>query len=151
MLDRKRREFITLVGGVAVWPIAARAQQGEHMRRIGVLNGRSRDDPEYQARMAAFQQALAQLGWTDGRNLRIDIRWATNADDLRRHAAELAALAPDVLVAATGTATTAPLLQATRTVPIVFVIVIDPVGAGFVQSLARPGGKPPASSCSNTA
>jgi putative ABC transport system substrate-binding protein len=140
MVHATRRQFSTLVGGAAVWPVAARAQQGEHIRRIGVLNGRSRDDPEYQARMAAFQQALAQLGWTDGRNLRIDIRWATNADDLRRHAGELAALAPDVLVAATGTATTAPLLQATRTVPILFVIAIDPVGAGFVQSLARPGG-----------
>jgi ABC-type uncharacterized transport system substrate-binding protein len=138
---QRRREFLGLLAGAAVaWPLAARAQQGERVRRIGVLNGRSRDDPEYQARMAAFQQALAQLGWTDGRNLRIDIRWGTNADDLRRHAAELAALAPDVLVAATGTATMAPLLQATSTLPIVFVIVIDPVGAGFVQSLARPGG-----------
>ena len=111
------------------------------MRRIGVLMASAADDPEYQARIAAFLQGLAQLGWTDGRNVRIDTRWATtNADDLRRHAAELAALAPDVLVAATGTATVAPLLQATRTVPIVFVIVIDPVGAGFVASLARPGG-----------
>src|SRR5262245_43542016 len=99
------------------------------------------DDPEYQARIGAFQQGLALLGWTEGRNLRIDTRWATtNADDLRRHAAELAALAPDVILAATGTTTVAPLLQATRTVPIVFVIVIDPVGAGFVASLARPGG-----------
>ena len=99
------------------------------------------DDPAYQARIAAFLQSLAQLGWTDGRNVRIDTRWATtNADDLRRHAAELAALAPDVILAATGTATVAPLLQATRTVPIVFVNVIDPVGAGFVASLARPGG-----------
>ena len=129
--DMRRREFIALVGSAATtWPLAARAQQAERVRRVGVLNGRSRDDPEYQARMAAFQQALAQLGWTNGRNLQIDIRWATNADDLRRHAAELAALAPDVLVAATGTATMAPLLQTTRTVPIVFVIVIDPVGAG---------------------
>jgi putative ABC transport system substrate-binding protein len=111
------------------------------MRRIGVLMASAADDSENQARMAAFLQGLAQLGWTDGRNVRIDARWATtNADDLRRHAAELAALAPDVLVAATGTATLAPLLQATRTVPIVFVTVIDPVGAGFVASLARPGG-----------
>ena len=111
------------------------------MRRIGVLMASAADDPEFQARIAAFQQGLAQLGWTDGRNVRIDTRWATtNADDLRRHAAELAALAPDVILAATGTATVAPLLQATRTVPIVFVIVIDPVGAGFVASLARPGG-----------
>ena len=109
------------------------------MRRIGVLMYLAADDAEGQARLAAFTQALQQLGWSDGRNLRIDTRWAT-ADDIRRHAAELAALAPDVLVAGTGTATVAPLLQATRTVPIVFVTVIDPVGAGFVASLARPGG-----------
>src|SRR5438445_1216092 len=138
----RRREFITLVGSAAVgWPLPARAQQPGGMRRIGVLMASAADDSENQARMAAFLQGLAQLGWSDGRNVLIDTRWATtNADDLRRHAAELAALAPDVLVAATGTATAAPLLQATRTVPIVFVIVIDPVGAGFVASLARPGG-----------
>jgi ABC transporter substrate binding protein len=138
----QRREFITLLGGAAVaWPLTARAQQPEQVRRIGVLMASAADDRELQARMAAFLQALQQLGWTDGRNLRIDTRWATtNADDLRRHAAELAALAPDVIVAAAGTATVAPLLQATRTVPIVFVVVIDPVGAGFVASLARPGG-----------
>ena len=137
----RRREFITLLGGAAAWPLAANAQQPERMRRIGVLIATAADDPEGQARNAAFLQGLAQLGWTDGRNVRIDTRWAsTNADDLRRHAAELAALSPDVILAATGTATTAPLLQATRTVPIVFVIVIDPVGAGFVASLARPGG-----------
>jgi ABC-type uncharacterized transport system substrate-binding protein len=106
-----------------------------------VLMAASADDPLYHARMGAFQQELAQLGWTDGRNARIDTRWATtNADDIRRHAAELVALAPDVILAATGTTTLAPLLQATRTLPIVFVIVIDPVGAGFVASLARPGG-----------
>jgi putative tryptophan/tyrosine transport system substrate-binding protein len=137
----KRRDFIALLGGATAWPMVARAQPGESMRRIGVLIASAADDSVFQARVAAFQQGLAQLGWTDGRNLRLDIRWGTtNADDLRRHAAELAALAPDVLVAATGTATTAPLLQATRSVPIVFVIVIDPVGAGFVASLARPGG-----------
>jgi len=138
----RRREFIVLVAGAAfAWPLAARSQQAERMRRIGVLMASAADDSENQARMAAFLQGLAQLGWTDGRNVRIDIRWATtNADDLRRHAAELAALAPDVLVAASGTATVAPLLQATRTVPIVFVVVVDPVGAGFVASLARPGG-----------
>ncbi|MGC1319434.1 MAG: ABC transporter substrate-binding protein, partial [Pseudolabrys sp.] len=137
----KRRKFIALLGGAAAWPLAARAQQPERMRRIGVLMASSADDSETQARMAAFQQGLAQLGWTDGRNVRIDTRWATtNADDLRRHATELAALAPDVLVAANGSSTVAPLLQATRTVPIVFVIVVDPVGAGFVTSLARPGG-----------
>src|SRR5205823_4504750 len=119
------------------WPLAARAQQGERVRRVGVLS--TGDDAEGRARLAAFAQALKQLGWSEGRNLRIDTRYAT-ADDIHRHAAELAALAPDVLVAASGTATVAPLLQATRTVPIVFVVVIDPVGAGFVASLARPGG-----------
>jgi putative tryptophan/tyrosine transport system substrate-binding protein len=138
----KRRDFITLIGGAAAsWPLAARAQQGERVRRIGVLVASAADDSENQARMGAFLQGLVQLGWSDGRNVRIDIRWATtNADDLRRHAAELAALAPDVLVAASGTSTVAPLLQATRTIPIVFVVVVDPVGAGFVASLARPGG-----------
>jgi putative ABC transport system substrate-binding protein len=137
----KRREFITLLGGSAlVMPVMARAQQTERMRRIGVLMYLAADDAEGQARLAAFAQALKQLGWSDGRNLRIDTHWATAEDILRRHAAELVALAPDVLVAGTGTATVAPLLQATRTVPIVFVITIDPVGAGFVASLARPGG-----------
>jgi putative ABC transport system substrate-binding protein len=139
MLDPRRREFITLLGGVAAWPLAARAQQAERMRRIGVLMNWSADDAEGQARLAAFTQGLKQLGWSEGRNLGIDTRWAT-ADDIRRHAAEFVALAPDVLVAAGGTATVAPLIQATRTVPIVFVTVIDPVGAGFVASLARPGG-----------
>ena len=105
-----RREFITLLGGAVIaWPLAARAQQAERVRRIGVLIAAAADDPEYQARLAAFLQGLAQLGWTDGRNVRIDTRWATtNADDLRRHATELAALAPDVILAATGTATVAP-------------------------------------------
>jgi len=133
----RRRQFIGLLGGAAAWPVAARAQQGERMRRIGVLN--TGDDAEGQERSVVFAQALKQLGWIDGLNLRIDVRYAT-ADNVHRHAAELLALAPDVLVAATGTATAAPLLQATRTVPIVFVSVIDPVGAGFVASLARPGG-----------
>jgi putative ABC transport system substrate-binding protein len=136
----KRREFITLLGGAAAaWPVGARAQQGERMRRIGVLMYWTADDAEGQARLAAFTQALDQLGWSEGRNLQINIRWASAAD-VRRQAAELVALAPDVLVAGTGTATTAPLLEATRTLPIVFVVVIDPVGAGFVASLARPGG-----------
>ena len=136
----KRREFITLLGGAAVaWPVAARAQQGEPMRRIGVLMSLGADDAEGQARLAAFSQALKRLGWSEGRNLRIDTRWTT-ADDIRKRAAELVALAPDVLVAGGGTATVAPLLQATRTVPIVFTVVIDPVGAGFVASLAQPGG-----------
>ena len=137
----KRRQFIFLLGvAAAAWPLAARAQQAERVRRIGVLIYQAADDAEGQARLAAFTQALKQLGWSDGRNLRIDTRWATAEDILRRHAAELVALAPDVLVAASGTATVAPLLQATRTVPIVFVITIDPVGAAFVASLARPGG-----------
>src|SRR5437764_4873065 len=135
----RRREFITLLGGAAAWPLAASAQQGDRVRRIGVLMYLPAVDAEGQARLAALTQALERLGWSDGRNLRIDHRWA-NADDIRRHAAELAALAPDVLLAGTGTATVAPLLEATRTVPIVFVSVIDPVGAGFVASLAQPGG-----------
>ena len=118
----RRREFITLLGGVVACPLAARAtqaQQSERVRRIGMLMASAADDSENQARMAAFLQGLAQLGWTDGRNIRIDTRWATtNPDDLRRHATELTALAPDVLVAASGTTTVAPLLQATHTVPI---------------------------------
>ena len=138
----RRREFVGLCGALAAtWPIALRAQQGERVRRIGVLMASTLDDPESRARIAAFQQSLQQLGWIDGRNVSIDTRWATtNPDDIRRHAAELAALTPDVILAGTGTATVAPLLQATRTVPIVFALVIDPVGAGFVDSLARPGG-----------
>jgi putative ABC transport system substrate-binding protein len=138
----RRRDFIAgIAGSTAAWPLAARAQQGERVRRIGMLIAASVGDPEYQTRIGAFQQELAQFGWTDRRNARIDIRWATtNADDIRRHAAELVALGSDVILSASGTTTVAPLLQATRTVPIVFVIVIDPVGAGFVASLARPGG-----------
>ena len=137
----RRREFITLLGGAAAaWPLAARAQQAERMRRIGVLLPAVADDPEWQARVGAFLQALALLGWTIGRNVRIDTRWATtNADEIRRHAAELAALAPDVILAG-GATTAGPLLQATRIVPIVFTFGIDPVGAGLVDSLARPGG-----------
>ena len=137
----KRRDFITLLGGAATaWPRAARAQQPERMRRIGVLLPAAADDSAYQARVGAFLQALALLGWTIGRNVRIDTRWAgANAADIRRHAAELAALAPDVILAH-GASTVGPLLQATRTVPIVFPVVGDPVAAGFVDSLARPGG-----------
>jgi ABC-type uncharacterized transport system substrate-binding protein len=137
----KRREFITLLGGtVAAWPVAARAQQPERMRRIGVLLPAAADDAVFQTRMAVFLQELALLGWTVARNLSIDIRWATaDAAEIRRHAAELAALAPD-LILATGDSTVPPLLQATRTVPIVFPVVTDPVGAGYVDSLARPGG-----------
>ena len=137
----KRREFITLLGGAAAWPLAAKAEQGDRVPRIGVLMAATADDPEYQPRMRAFQQGLALLGWTEGGNVRVDTRWAgTNADDIRKYAVELAALAPAAILAGSGTTTVAPLLQATRTVPIVFVVVIDPVGAGFVASLARPGG-----------
>ena len=120
--------------------MVGRAQQPERMRRIGVLSNLAENDPEGQARDAAFLQGLQQLGWTIGRNVRIDTRWATtNAADIRRHAAELVALAPDVILT-TGSAGVGSLLQATRTVPIVFVAVPDPVGAGYVDSLARPGG-----------
>jgi putative ABC transport system substrate-binding protein len=137
----RRRDFIGLVGGAAAWPLAARAQQPGRMRRIGVLMAATADDPEFKARNSAFQQGLQQLGWSDGRNVHIDTRWATTKpDDIRKHAAELVALAPDVILAGSGTATVGPLLQATRTVPIVFAVVIDPVGAGFVESLAQPGG-----------
>jgi putative ABC transport system substrate-binding protein len=136
----QRREFITLLGGgAAAWPVAGLAQQPNGMRPIGVFAG-IKDDAEGQARVAAFLQGLQQLGWIDGRNMRIDYRWGGgDADNIRRHAAELAALAPDVILAAGG-AVVGPLLQATRTVPVVFVIVPDPVGGGFVDSLARPGG-----------
>ena len=137
----RRREFITLLGGaVGAWPLAARAQQGERVRRIGVLLPVTSDDAQYQAWFGAFLQALGQSGWTIGRNVQVDTRWATaNADSVRRHATELAALAPDVIVSP-GASTVGPLLQVTRTIPIVFAIVADPVGAGFVASLARPGG-----------
>ena len=135
-----RRQMIAALGGAAAWPLAAHAQQAERMRRIGVLLPATADDPEFQARVAAFVQGLQQLGWTEGRNVRIDIRWgAGDAERIRRYAAELVALAPDVILAAGG-ATVGPLFQATRTVPIVFTLTPDPVGAGFVDSLARPGG-----------
>jgi putative tryptophan/tyrosine transport system substrate-binding protein len=141
MCDMRRREFITLLAGAAAaWPLAAGAQQDERVRRIGVLLPAAADDPEWQVRVGAFLQALALLGWTIGRNVRIDTRWATtNAGEIRRHAAELAALVPDVILAG-GTTPAGPLLQATRAVPIVFTLGVDPVGAGFVDSLARPGG-----------
>jgi putative ABC transport system substrate-binding protein len=135
-----RREFITLLGGAIAWPIAARAQQPERLRRIGILLATTADDADFQAWVGAFLQALALLGWTIGRNVRIDTRWATaNAGEIRRHAAELVALAPDVILAH-GSSTVGALTQATRTVPIVFPVVSDPVAAGFVDSLARPGG-----------
>jgi hypothetical protein len=149
----KRREFITLLGGAAAaWPFAASAQQRDPMRRIGVLMAATADDPEYQARMGAFQQELALFGWSDGRNARVDTRWATiNPDDIRRHAAELGALAPDVILAATGTTTVAPCyrrpapcrscscLLLTRSVPV------------SLRAWRGRAATPLASSCSNTA
>ena len=138
----RRREFVTLLGSAAAsslsWPLAVRTQQGEHVRRIGVLM--NVDDADQRVSYAAFLQVLQELGWTDGHNVRIDTRWAGGyASEIRKEAAELAALAPDVIVA-TGTASLAPLLEKLRTVPIVFANVADPVGAGFVESMSRPGG-----------
>ena len=136
----QRRQFIALLGGAATWPLGARAQQGERMRRIGVLLPASADDARFQTFVGAFLQELQSLGWSIGRNVRIDTRWATaNAAAIRRQAAELVALTPDVILAH-GASTLGPLLEATRTVPIVFPVTADPVGAGFVDSLARPGG-----------
>ena len=135
----RRRNFIAgLASTTAAWPVAARAQQGERVRRVGVLVPIAKDDPEIGLRLTTFQQALQGLGWTDGRNIQNETRFG-GAADLRKYAAELAALAPDVILA-TGSAGLPPVLQATRTVPIVFVIVPDPVGSGFVHSLSRPGG-----------
>jgi ABC-type uncharacterized transport system substrate-binding protein len=135
----RRRAFISLLGGAAAWPLVARAQQPERMRRIGVLMNLPADDPEGQPRLTGFLQGLQELGWTDRRNVRIDTRWGTDAASTRRNAAELVTLAPDVILASASAAMGA-LQQTTRTVPIVFVSIIDPVGAGFVESLARPGG-----------
>ena len=136
----KRREFIKLLGGAAAWPLAARAQQSEPMRRVGVLMNLTADDDDASPRVTALAQGLQQLGWTAGRNVRIDYRWgAVDADRSRRYATELLALAPDVILASSSPAVAA-LQQATPTVPIVFVNIIDPVGAGFVDSLAQPGG-----------
>ena len=136
-----RRKFLAkLCGAAAAWPLAASAQQGERVRRVGVLLPATPDDARYQTCAGAFLQELAKLGWSIGRNVRIDTRWATaNADAVHKQAAELVALAPDVILAP-GASTVGPLLQVTRTLPIVFAIVADPVGAGFVDSLARPGG-----------
>ena len=135
----RRREFITLLGGTAAWPLTARAQQPSGMRRIGVLLSANADAPSVKTAPAAFEQGLQQLGWAEGRNVRIDVRrGAGDADLIRKHASELAALAPDIILAV-GTAT-GPMLQATQIVPIVFVFVPDPVGSGFVNSLSRPGG-----------
>jgi putative ABC transport system substrate-binding protein len=136
----KRRHFITLIGGAAAWPLAARAQQPERMRRIGVLMSLAESDPEAQARVAAFRKGLQTLGWAEGRNVRIDIRWAaSDAALMQRFAKELVALQPD-LILSHNTPTTASLLQQTRTIPIVFVVVSDPVGSDFVASFPRPGG-----------
>jgi putative ABC transport system substrate-binding protein len=137
----KRREFLTLLGGAtAAWPVVGHAQQGERMRRVGIIMSISADDAEGQRRIAAVRQGLQQLGWRDGRNVSLEIRWtAGNSDAVRKSVTEMVALAPDVILAA-GSAVAGPLLQATRTLPVVFVHAPDPVGAGFVDSLARPGG-----------
>jgi putative ABC transport system substrate-binding protein len=140
MLCVRRREFITLLGASAAWPLAARAQQPDGVRRIGVLMAYSESDPEAQANFAAFRQGLQKLGWTDGRNLRIDSRWAAlDAELMQRYAKELIALQPD-LILSSSTPTTATLLHQTRTIPIIFASLVDPVGSGFVASLSRPGG-----------
>jgi putative ABC transport system substrate-binding protein len=140
-IDIRRRQFISALGSATLaWPLAAHAQQPEQVRRIGALMNLAADDPESQRRVTAFVQELQQLGWTDGRNVRIDIRWgADDAERIRTYAAELVALAPDVILAS-GSITLVPLEEASRTVPIVFAQVTDPVGAGLVASLARPGG-----------
>src|SRR5215472_14123466 len=135
----KRRDFVSLLGGAAAWPLAARAQQRERMRHIGVLMTTAAGDPEGQARIAAFLQGLQQWGWTVGGNVRMDIRFAADNAATRKQANDLASLAPDVILA-NSSAAVGSLLQATGTVPIVFALVADPVGAGFVDSLARPGG-----------
>ena len=137
----QRREFITLLGGAAAaWPLAARAQQPERVRRIGVLYSLAEDDPESVMRRAAFEQAIKELGWTIGGNLRIDYRWARNDPELiRKFAAELVALAPDVILTS-GSLVVEPMIRATRNIPIVFLQVIDPVGSGLIESMAHPGG-----------
>jgi putative tryptophan/tyrosine transport system substrate-binding protein len=136
----RRREFITLLGGAAAWPLTAQAQQPEQVRRIGVLMAQTADDPDGRARVAAFLQTLHELGWIEGRNVRLDYRWGGgDVDRIRRDAAELVALAPEVILAGGGQVM-GPLREATRTVPIVFTQTADPVGAGFVATLPRPGG-----------
>jgi ABC-type uncharacterized transport system substrate-binding protein len=136
----RRRELITVLGGAAAWPVVARAQQSERVRRIGVLSGLGENDPQGRARIAAFQEELQKLGWTPGRNIELDVRWAdASAEKLRTMSAELVKLAPDVILAS-ATVSLAALQRATSTIPIVFAQVTDPVGAGFVKSLARPGG-----------
>src|SRR5262245_35997063 len=135
----RRRDFITLVGGVAAWPLAANAQQPEQMRRVALLFAGSTDEPDYKARVAASLKELQQLGWSEGRNLRVEVRSGGSEADIRKSVAELVAFAPDVILTG-GTTTLTHLLRATRTVPIVFMSAVDPVGSGFVESLARPGG-----------
>jgi putative ABC transport system substrate-binding protein len=137
----RRRDFIRMIGsGAATWPLVAQAQQRERMRRIGVLLPATADDTHYQTWLGAFLQGLTHSGWNIGQNVQVDIRWATaSADAVRRNAAELVALAPEVIFAP-GASSVGPLLQATRTIPIVFAVVADPIGAGFIDSLARPGG-----------
>src|SRR5262245_43382908 len=136
----RRREFMTLVGGAAAWPHGARAQQQGQVRRIAVLMVQAANDSEGQARLAAFLQGLQELGWTDGRNVRIDTRWAAGKpEEIRKHAAETVTLTPEVILAA-GAPKVAALQPAIRTVPIVFVLVTDPVAAGFVDGVSRPGG-----------
>src|SRR5262245_52987923 len=136
----RRREFVILVGSAAAWPLSGYAQQSEQPRRIGILLNTAADDPQFKTWVEAFLQSLQQLGWADGRNVKIEYRWGANdAERVRRYAAELVALAPDVIVAH-GSSTVRPLLQATQTVPIVFPTAADPVGGGLVDSLARPGG-----------
>ena len=138
--DRNRRRLITLLSSAAAWPIASKAQQSKRVRRVGILNILATDDPEAHARKAVFEQTLEQLGWSVGRDLKIENRQVGNdLDSLRRYSAELVALTPDVILSI-GSLTLAPLQQATRTIPIVFVNVPDPVGAGFVQSMSHPGG-----------
>jgi putative ABC transport system substrate-binding protein len=137
----RRRAFLNLVGGLAAWPVIARAQQPERMAHIGILVNSLANESQSQARLAAFSQGLLQLGWTEGRNIRMDIRWAgpaANSESHRKAAAELVALSPDVILSTTG-ASTAALQRATRTIPIVFAMVLDPVGADIVESMARPG------------
>ena len=136
----QRREFMTLIGGAVAWPLAAFAQQPTQVKRVGIVLPFAASYPEGQARIAAFQQMLAGLGWTEGANMRTEIRWSgSNPDDIRKSALELVRLAPDVILA-DGSPSVAALSQATRSVPIVFALVIDPVGAGYVKSLGHPGG-----------
>jgi putative ABC transport system substrate-binding protein len=136
----RRREFITVIGGVAAWPLTALAQQPAQMKRVGIVLPFAAPNTDGQARITAFQQTLAGFGWTEGATMRTEIRWfGSNADGIRKNALELIALAPDVILA-DGSPSVAALLQATRAVPIVFTLVVDPVGSGYVKSLARPGG-----------